>query len=151
VVRSNAVPAMMASSSCIATSCIPTAGCISAVPDISASADSSDWTLSAFKSSESAAVECWWRIEGRRRDREVGASIEAGLTVGDRSCGGGRGVVGEVGCDLSGACVKGVTDPRRSRSRTGRKPSTVSMDGPALASGWISCREDDETEERVLW
>lgn len=54
VARSSAVPAKVLSPSSIAISWKPTAGGISLVPDISASWDSSDCTLSvAFKSSVS--------------------------------------------------------------------------------------------------
>lgn len=39
-------------------------------------------------------------MEGRRRDRTLGADSDVGRTVGDRSCVGGRGVVGDSGCDV---------------------------------------------------
>lgn len=78
---------------------MPTGGWISVVPDISASGFSSDCTLSVCMSSASTLVEFWWRIDGRLRDLPEGARIEVGRTVGDRSCGGGSGVVGEAGCD----------------------------------------------------
>lgn len=59
VVRSKAAPAKVLSPSSIAISWKPTAGGISLVPDISASWDSSDWTLSVAFNSSASVVEFW--------------------------------------------------------------------------------------------
>ena len=77
-------------------------------------------------------------MEGRLRDR-TGADCEVGRTVGDRICAGGRGVVGDSGCEVSPPWNPGTIDGRRSTSRTGRRlnPSVVSIDGIAVARGWM--------------
>lgn len=110
VFSSNDEPANMLSPSSMEISWIPTVDCISVVPVMSASGDSSDGMLSAFKSSVST-VDVWCLIEGLLRGRSeasraaVAATAAAaaafdgaiGRTVGERSCGRGSGVVGEVG------------------------------------------------------
>lgn len=95
VAKSRAVPPSIVSPSSIVMSWIPTADCRLSVPVISVSGDSSDGMLSPLMSSASA-VEFWWRIDGRRRERWE-PRADAGRTVGDRIWGGGNGVVGDVG------------------------------------------------------
>jgi hypothetical protein len=93
--------------------------------------------LSAFGSSGSPTIDAWCRIDGRLRDRTAGADIEVGRTVGDRIAFGGRGVVGDSGCEVSPPWKPGTIDGRRSTSRTGLRlnPSAVSIDGTAVARG----------------
>lgn len=78
-------------------------------------------------------------MEGRLLDRIAGAMVELGRTVGDRIWLGGSGVVGDSGCDVIPAWKPGTMDGRRSTSRTGLmlKPSVVSIEGTAVARGWI--------------
>jgi hypothetical protein len=68
-------------------------------------------------------------MDGRLRDLAVVVRPEAGRTVGDRSCGGGSGVVGEAGWE-------NAMDASRSPSRTGlMKLSEASIDGTAAVRG----------------
>lgn len=122
---------------------IPTADCISAVSVISASGDSSDGKLSPFKSSGSA-VEFWCLIEGLLRGWLIVSRWATGLVGGDRDWGNGRGVVGELGCDVKSAEAKEVIEPRRSMSRAGRvKPPPGSITGTIDARDCIGSLERD--------
>lgn len=79
-------------------------------------------------------------MDGRRRDRVGGLESEAGRTVGDRSWGGGRGVVGDVGCEAISVGPKGAIEARRSTSRTGRTtPLKLSMVVMAAATAGCKC------------
>lgn len=82
-------------------------------------------------------------MDGRLRDRWVGVDCDVGRTVGDRTCVGGRGVVGDSGCDARPPWYPGTIDGSRSASRMGCRlnPSAASMDGMAEARGWMVCRE----------
>lgn len=72
-----------------------------------------------------------------------GGAIDVGRTVGERNWLGGRGVVGDSGCEVSPPWKPGTIDGRRSTSRTGLRlnPSAASIEGTAVARGWILCRE----------
>ncbi len=84
-------------------------------------------------------------MEGRLRDCVVGVSIELGRTVGDRSCGGGSGVVGEAGCDAIFGW-NAIIEVSRSMSRRGTGRMKVSplllIDGREDARGWTTGREE---------
>jgi hypothetical protein len=105
--------------------------------------DSSDPILSALGSSCSPVMDVWCRIEGRLRDRGVGVDWDVGRTVGDRIWAGGRGVVGDSGWDARPPWYPGTIDGSRSASLMGRrlKPSAASIDGIAVARGWMLWRD----------
>lgn len=52
-------------------------------------------------------VECWWWIDGCWWDWVVVVSMVVGCMVGEWICGGGSGVVGDVGWDVKGGWVNG--------------------------------------------
>jgi hypothetical protein len=75
--------------------------------------------------------------------------LVTGRRVGERSCGIGCGVVGDVGCEVSSLGPKGAIDARRSMSRTGRRyPSAGSMVENPADSGWRPRPEPDAEEAR---
>lgn len=75
-------------------------------------------------------------MDGRRRVLEACPKLEEGRTVGER-IGGGRGVVGEVGCEDNWGWPKGPMDASLSMSRTGRMKVSVSVVLAAEAKGCI--------------
>lgn len=100
VVKSRDAPARMLSPSSMVISWMPTAERMPAFSAISVSGDSSEARLSPLMSSGSV-VEFWCLIDGRLRALAVGVWSETGGKVGERVCGGGSGVVGDVGWDVA--------------------------------------------------